>query len=89
MTVRCFYFKYKKSDYYLPSAATIFTLLFATNHKNKFTIQRPVAAVCTATLNSMLLEINSWCNVQNPIFKLQYLFIFIETLIPPNKKIRG
>jgi hypothetical protein len=81
----CYYFKHQISNYYLPSATTVFTSLFATDHKNKFTVQRPIPAVYTATLNSLLLEINSRCNVQNPIFKLHYL-IFYRNSYPTNKK---
>jgi hypothetical protein len=88
MTVPCYYFKYQISNCYLPSVTTVFTSLFATNCKNKFTAHRLVTTVCTATLHSLGLEINSWCNMQNPIFKLHYL-IFIELLSPLIKKGEG
>jgi len=45
--VPCYYFKYQISNYYLPSATTVFTSLFAANHKNNFTVQRLGAAVRT------------------------------------------
>lgn len=134
MTVHCYYFKYQISNYYLPSATTVFTSLFATNHKNKFTVHRLVTTVhchtapctatlhcalthcnvychtalctatlhgalphctlhchtapCTATLHCRTATLHSWCNTQNPIFKLHYL-IFYRTLIPPTKKVEG
>lgn len=86
MTVPCYYFKYQISNYYLPSATTVFISLFAAKHKNKFTFQSPVAAVCTDTLNSPVLEINSCCNVQNPILKLHYLISLQKLLTPPPHK---
>jgi hypothetical protein len=87
--VPCYYLKYHISNYYLPSATTAFTSMFVTNHKNKFTIQRLVATVCTATLNPLVPEINSWCNIQNPIFKLYYLIFYGNSYPSPNKKVEG